>query len=378
MAKNLAVKYSTDVDKRFELTSQAKAVVGNNNYDWTGVETVNVYSYPVVPASEYNPGANDVYGPCHVIEPNVQEMKVQQKPTFNFKIARLDRDMTMMTMEAGQQLTRQLNQVMVPLYDHYVFSKAANAAITRGNCDLTTKPTKENVYSLFLKAQEFMGDSMAPQEGRIAVCSYEFYNLLKQDPAFVRFGDASQKMLRLGILGEVDGVKLMRVPSSRLPSGASCIVTHPWAIAGPVKLKDYIIHDNPPGWNGWKCEGLLCYDAFVLNEKADGIYYIGGSGVTRRLQAVTSPDPATSTKTILTIMTAKDEGHSWKWASGASKILNTYGADPSSEAQWYAIDETTNGSAVTPTATSDTMITIVELNADGKVVGEGYAAINKA
>ena len=140
-----------------------------------------------------------------------------------------------------------------------------------------------------MHVRQFHSSISPPNKGRIAVCSYAYYNLLKQDPAFVRYGDASQKMLSKGILGDVDGCRIMRVPNDRLPAGASCLVTHPYAMTAPEKLRDYIIHDNPPDWSGWKVEGLLCYDAFVLNEKADGIFYIGASGVNKRLQASTMP-----------------------------------------------------------------------------------------
>lgn len=40
----------------------------------------------------------------------------------------------------------------------------------------------------------------------------------------------------------------------------------------PAKGK-YKTHDNPPGINGALVEGRICYDAFVLENKAKAIYY---------------------------------------------------------------------------------------------------------
>lgn len=375
MGKNLASKYSKAVDERFEARSFAKEIVSDKSSEWDGVETVKVYSMPVAPLHTYDENSpTDVYGPSTILERNVQTMTVTQKPTFNFKIRRLDKTMDQMTSDAGKALSRQINQMVIPQYDNYVFSKVAQNAIANGNAVIGTKPSTNNAYKLFLQGMENLGNAMAPDEGRIAVCTYNYYNLLKQDPAFVRSSDISQRMLNKGILGDVDGCKIMRVPNGRLPAGASCLIVHPYAITAPSKLTDYIIHDNPPGWNGWKVEGLCCYDAFILNEKADGIFYVGSSGINKWMQVSTQPSGTDSSKTIVTVMTPADFGHTWKYATGATKISLENGSEPTSE--WKELSA--NGIAVTPTSLSDTIISVVELDEDGKVVGEGYANINMA
>ena len=131
-----------------------------------------------------------------------------------------------------------------------VFKTLATAASTNGNTDATAA-TKSNAYELFLKAQEKLGDNCAPDQGRVAFCSYKFANLLKQDPSFMKYGNLSQEMVNKGIMGECDGVKIVKVPASRLPEGCSFILTHPIAATGPKQLEEYKIHDNPPGISGW-------------------------------------------------------------------------------------------------------------------------------
>ena len=157
-------------------------------------------------------------------------------------------------------------------YDSYVFQTLATAASSRGNID-TTQATTSNAYSLFLKGMESLGDANVPDQGRVAFCSYSFANLLKQDSAFMRYGDQSQQMLIKGVIGEVDGCKIVKVPSSRLPAGAACIITHPLAATAPKQLEEYRIHDDPPGISGSLVEGRICYDAFGLDNKKKAIYY---------------------------------------------------------------------------------------------------------
>lgn len=55
---NLASQYSTNVDERFTRESQAMLAL-NNDYEFTGVQTVKVYSIPVAVMTDYlKTGAN--------------------------------------------------------------------------------------------------------------------------------------------------------------------------------------------------------------------------------------------------------------------------------------------------------------------------------
>ena len=179
-----------------------------------------------------------------------------------------------MVLDAGKAVSRQLREVIVPEYDTYVFATLAKAASDNSHTDATAA-TKENAYSLFLNAQEALGNANVPDKGRVAFCSYKYANLLKQDSAFMKYGNQSQEMVIKGILGECDGTKIVKVPASRLPAGCDFILTHPIAATAPKQLEEYKIHDNPPGVSGWLVEGRFIYDCFVLNEKADAIFYQG-------------------------------------------------------------------------------------------------------
>ena len=270
---NLASRYSAKVDERFAVASQA-ALALNNDYRFAGVRTVNVYSIPVVPLNDYTRSGSSRYGAPTDLENSLQELTVTKDRAFSFIIDRADRNQSQMTMDAGRALSREIREVVVPEYDAYVFRKLALTACAKGNT-ATTTASKSNAYELFLNAQEALGNANVPDSGRVCFCSYKFANLLKQDPAFMRYGNASQLMLQKGVLGEVDGTRIVKVAASRLPTGADFILTHPVAACAPKQLEDYKIHDNPPGISGWLVEGRILYDCFILNEKADAVWYHG-------------------------------------------------------------------------------------------------------
>ena len=155
-------------------------------------------------------------------------------------------------MDAGKALARQTRLVNIPEVDTYTFDQMARNAGHKDN----TAATKANAYELLLAAQEELGNDNVPEEGRVALVSYKFAGLLKQDPAFIRDCDIGQNMLIKGMIGTIDGARIVKVPSSRLPadgSGNKCsfIGAHPIATVAPQVLNEYRIHTNAPGISGW-------------------------------------------------------------------------------------------------------------------------------
>ncbi|MBR0282803.1 MAG: N4-gp56 family major capsid protein [Oscillibacter sp.] len=271
---NTASKYAAKVDERFHRVSQAMIAL-NNNYKFQGVKTVNVYSIPTVPLNDYKRTASsNRYGDPTNLTNDVQELTVEQDRAFSFIIDRADKNQTQMTMDAGKALAREIREVIVPEFDAYVFWTLAKAAVANMQT-ATTAATKANAYELFLNAQEALGNACVPDSGRVCFCSYKFANLLKQDSAFMLQTQRSKEMVDKGIMGEVDGVRIVKVPASRLPQGAAFLLTHPVAACGPKQLNEHKIHDNPPGISGWLVEGRILYDCFVMNEKKAAIFYHG-------------------------------------------------------------------------------------------------------
>lgn len=270
MAVNLAAKYSNKVDERFYAESQAQMGT-NQDYEWEGVDTVKVYQVDTVPMNDYTRQGASRYGTPTELGNTVQTMQIRRDRSFTFTIDKANRDQTMMVMEAGKSLSRQEREVVIPEYDRYVFGVQVAAGIENGNCEIGSA-SSNTAYAKFLKGEETLGNNLIPAKGRIAYCSYGFSNLLMLDPAFMKYGDKSQEMVTKGVLGEVDGIKIVKVPASQLPFGVSFMIVHPSATVAPQQLKEYKTHQDPPGINGNLVEGRHLYDAFILEAKKNGIY----------------------------------------------------------------------------------------------------------
>jgi N4-gp56 family major capsid protein len=229
------------------------------------VNAINVYGVDNVAMGSYTRSGTARYGTPAELGNTKTTYTLARDRAATWTIDRRNLDESMMVMEAGKSLARQLREIIVPEIDVYRLAAIHTAAASQ---TATTAVTASNAYLMLLNAQAKLDDNKVPMTGRICFCTPAYYNFIKQDSTFIKASEIAQKMLINGQVGEIDGVKIVKVPTSYLPANNAFILCHPSATVGPKILEDYKIHDNPPGINGFLVEIREVYDAFVLTNKA--------------------------------------------------------------------------------------------------------------
>ena len=268
MAINFAEKYSSKVDERFTKASVTQAAF-NQDYDWEGVSTVNVYSIATAPMTDYVMSGDNRYGTPDELGDTTQAMTLTQDRSFTYTIDRRNYDDTMMTKEAGKTLRRQMDEVVIPEVDIYRIGKLVAGA---GTTSAPAAITAANAYSSLLDGVTTLLDNKAPLAGTFAFISTNFYKNIRLDGSFIQASDMAQNMLVTGQVGTVESVGLIYVPTAYLPAGVEFVITNRVAAVSAQKLATYRIHEDPPGISGWLAEGRIYHDAFVLNNKKMAIY----------------------------------------------------------------------------------------------------------
>jgi hypothetical protein len=145
--------------------------------------------------------------------------------------------------------------------------------------------------------------------------------MLKSSGEFLGLEKLGGKALAKGIVGELDGAKVVPVASSRMPANCFFLLAHMDATTSPVKLDEYKVHENPPGISGALVEGRLYFDAFVLDAKKDGVYaaVLTSSAVAKPSANPASGASVTPGTTTVALSCA---------TSGAAIIYTTDGTDP--------------------------------------------------
>ena len=133
--------------------------------------------------------------------------------------------------------------------------------------------TEENIYTEILNAGNDLDNADVPEDGRQLVVTPDVFVLMKRCKDIIMETNIGNDLRLKGVIANLDGANVIKVPAARLPKNFGFMLAHPVATVAPTKLEDYKIHEDPPGISGSLVEGRICYDAFVLENKAKAIYY---------------------------------------------------------------------------------------------------------
>lgn len=210
------------------------------------------------------------YGTVKDLDATTEEFTLKKDRSFTFAIDKLDVDETVRNVQAASALARQTREVVIPEVDTYTYGvMCANA----GHKPTAKALTKDNIYLEIIAANNALDNAEVPETGRIIVVIPDVYVLMKQCKDITMETDIGNDMRLRGVISNLDGAMVIKVPANRLPEGFGFMIAHPCATVAPTKLEDYKIHEDPPGISGSLVEGRICYDAFVLDNKAKAIYY---------------------------------------------------------------------------------------------------------
>lgn len=309
MAINLTTKFSDKVAERLKFKSYTEGMA-NHDYEFTGIKTLKIYSIDTAPINDYTRSGSNRYGNPEELGDTLIELTMTQDKGFTFTIDKGNAGEQMNIKSAARALKRQTDEKIVPMLDKYRFNVWTHGA---GQIvSLSGAPTKDTIISKIMDATEALDDVAAP-DGRVLYIPTAYYKLLKQNPDFISVEKLGEKALAKGVVGEVDGMKVVKVPKSYLPTGVYFFIACKKALLAPVKLQEYKVHKDPPGISGDLAEGRVIHDAFVLGVTAPALYVAAASS------AVCAVPTKTDTSGSVTLACA---------TSGATIKYTLDGTDP--------------------------------------------------
>ena len=274
MAIELAAKFAPYVDEQFSTESKT-SLLTNQDFNWTGANTVKVYKIGTGSMNDYGrsgPSENNWsrYGAVESLDATTESFTLRKDRSFTFAIDTLDTDETVQQLEAASALARQQREVVIPEVDTYVYGEIAAGAGTKVEISSMDKFT---IYTEILKGSNALDNNQVPEENRQLIVTPDTLLLMKQCKDIVMETDIGNDLRIRGVISNLDGMNVIKVPASRLPKNCAFMIAHPCATVAPTKLASYNTHINPPGINGQLVEGRVVYDAFVLENKKMAIYY---------------------------------------------------------------------------------------------------------
>ena len=281
MAITLTEKFAPYTDEQFKNESK-RSLVTNQDFDWTGAHTIKVYKIQTSEMQDYGrtgPASDNFsrYGSIADLNASTEELALKKDRSFIFNVDKLDADETQQQVEAATALARQNREVVIPEVDSYTYGVMCAGAGTKPTAKALTA---ESIYSDILAASAALDDAEVPETDRVLIVTPATYQLMKQSESIVLNCDVGEEMRQKGVIANIDGMNVQKVPANRLPAKFGFMVAHPSATVAPTKLEDFNVHNDTIYSSGAVVTGRICYDAFVLDNKSKG-YLLPGHDLNR-------------------------------------------------------------------------------------------------
>lgn len=225
MAINLVEKYLQQVDELFKNESK-RSLVTNQDYSFDGAHTVLIYKVGTAQMNDYDRSgakSGSRYGTPETLTATTETFTLPKDRSFSFVIDRLDMDETGATLEAAKCLARQQREVVIPEIDAYTYGIMCTDAGTKPDA---VALTATNIYDEICKASAALDDAEVPETNRVLVVSPDTYRIMKKCKEIVLESDIGQNLRLQGVVSNLDGAAVQKVPANRLPANlALCCAT---------------------------------------------------------------------------------------------------------------------------------------------------------
>ena len=273
MAVNLAEKYADKLDQQFTAGSYTDRYV-NKKYSFDGVQTVNVYTVTTVAPSNYSrTNTGDRFGGNNELQDIYTPYTLNNDKSFKIVIDRGNYEQQALAKKAGEVMRAEMEEQVIPMIDA---DRLLAAAVGAAAVSQYLSPTANNAYGDILKLSEKLDEAKAPIAGRVLWITPGFYNSIKkQITTNVEASGYNDKLLGRGFVGELDGVPVVKVPTSYFPAGTNAIMVHRDALLGAKQIMNTRIITDSELVDGTILLGRFIFGSFVLKGKEKAVAAIG-------------------------------------------------------------------------------------------------------
>ena len=277
MSVNLATKYASKLDQLFTAGSYTDRYI-NKKYDFTGAKTVEVYTVTTVDPSNYDrTNTGDRFGGNNELQDVITAYTIGNDKAFKIAIDDGNYEQQALAKKAGEVMRAEMEEKVIPMIDA---NRLLKAAIGAAAVSQYLSPTANDAYGDTLKMSEKLDECKAPIAGRVLWVTPAFYNSIKKQITTTVLGSGyNDKLLGHGFVGELDGVPVVKVPSSYFPANTSAIMVHRDALLGVEQIKSTRIITDSELVDGKVLVGRFIFDSFILNGKKNAVAAIGTGSV---------------------------------------------------------------------------------------------------
>lgn len=271
MAINLATRYANKIEEAFTLDSLVFGK-GTATYDFSGVKTVKSLSPQTVDVVDYDITKTDGsrFGSLTEMQDVENEYTVSQDKAFNLSIDKGNNENQLHLKGAGKMLKKQVREKIIPLMDTYALKQYATATGVLSAVDGTL--TSDNIVEKIADSITAMVNEKVPVDGLIGWIKASDYEKLILTNKIIYLEKIGSDAFSKGYVGTCQGINFVRLPDTYFPTNVNFIVAKKSVLMPVKKITTLRILKEHPYVDGSVLQGRYMYDAFVLRQKANGVY----------------------------------------------------------------------------------------------------------
>lgn len=308
MAVNLASKYSPQIDKKFTLDSFLIGKV-STDYDFVGVNAISIYTPITKSVGTYTRSGENRFGTVTEMQDTVQILKLTQDIAWTMSIDKGNDEDQLNIKGAGKMLQLQLEEQVIPTMDQYAFKVFAQQA---GQSVVVAQASKSNIIGLIAAGFTALRNKKVPLKDIFIYVGATVHEQILLSTEIMAADPLAVESLGNGVVGKLMGHHLVVVPDDYLPTGVQFMIMYKGSGLMPRKIRTLRILTDVQGIDGSVLEGRDYYDAFILGNKANGIYV----GV------------LTANKTAVPVITPTGASHAVGAVAGVEFKYTIDGTDP--------------------------------------------------
>ncbi|MGC7619414.1 sugar-binding protein [Staphylococcus epidermidis] len=207
--------------------------------------------------------------------PQIQETTyfLDQEKYWGRFVDALDRKDTEGNIDINYVVARQASEIVAPYLDNLRFATLARNKAKHLSVGTGSDAQYDAVLDVSVELDEINAGS-----SRVLFVTPKFYKAIKKFVVALPQGDNKQQVLGKGVQGELDGFRIVKVPSQLL-QGVDAMAVIGEVMASPIQADLAKLNSNVPGRFGTLAEQLLYTGAFVPEHLQKYIFTIGGTEV---------------------------------------------------------------------------------------------------
>lgn len=273
---NVASLYEKKLEERFSIGSKTNAFAGKK-YDFIGAKSIEIITADRVDLVNYTRSGQNRFGTIYELGDTKQTLTMSQDKAFTFSIDKANASDQFNIKQANARLKDHWDNVVTPTVDKYRLAQwEAGHGLSTGFTILSNATpaalTKANILEAIFNASAAMSDELVPTTNRVLFIGELDYVKFQLADQVVGGAQLNKQAIAQGYKGTIDGIQIVTVPSSYMPTKTGFVLKWKGATVDPIKLKTLRVQRTPLGIDGDVVEGHIYYDAFVLDAKCKGVY----------------------------------------------------------------------------------------------------------